>query len=72
MGKHPPDEHIVERLDTIMRAWGSDGAWGKALGVHRKTVWAYRHGVSDIPATQLMRVCIIAKTDPNYILLGRT
>ncbi len=72
MGKHPPNEHIVERLDTIMRAWGSDVAWSKVLGVERKTILSYRHGVSDIPASQLMRVCIITKTDPNYILLGRT
>ena len=43
-----PDQGIVDRLNEVLTAQGSDSTWAKNLGVQRKTVLAYRHGVSDI------------------------
>ena len=38
-----PDQGIVDRLNEVLTAQGSDSTWAKNLGVGRKTVWAYRH-----------------------------
>jgi len=65
-----PDQGIVDRLNEVLTAHGSDFTWAKNLGVDRKTVWAYRHGVSDIPATLLWKVCKVSGVSAEWIMNG--
>ena len=68
--KKYPDQGIVDRLNEIMTAQGSDNTWAKQLRVHRKTVWAYRHGVSDMPLLFLKKVCGATGVRADWILWG--
>ena len=65
-----PDQGIVDRLNEVMTAQGSDSTWAKNLGVQRKTVWAYRHGVSDMPLSFLKKVCGATGVCADWILWG--
>lgn len=65
-----PDQGIVDRLNEVMTALGSDSTWAKNLGVQRKTVWAYRHGVSDMPLSFLKKVCGATGVRADWILWG--
>lgn len=65
-----PDQGIVYRLNDVMTAQGSDSTWAKNLGVDRKTVWSYRHGVSEMPLSFLKKVCGATGVRADWILLG--
>lgn len=65
-----PDQGIVDRLNEVLTAQGSDSTWAKNLGVHRKTVWAYRHGVSDMTLDFLKKVCGATGVRADWILWG--
>lgn len=65
-----PDQGIVDRLNEVMAAQGSDSTWAKHLGVQRKTVWAYRCGVSDMPLSFLKKVCGATGVCADWILWG--
>lgn len=69
--KRYADPEIADRLDEVMRAYASDSKWGELLGVYRKTVWAWRNGVTTMPSDRLRDVCRIAKVSADYILFGR-
>lgn len=63
-----PDQGIVDRLNEVMTAHGSDSTWAKNLGVQRKTVLAYRHGVSDMTLSFLKKVCGATGVSADWIL----
>ncbi len=65
-----PDQGIVDRLNEVLTAHGSDPTWAKNLGVHRKTVLSYRHGVSDMTLTLLKKVCGATGVRADWILWG--
>ena len=65
-----PDQDIVDRLNEVMTAQGSDSTWAKNLGVGRKAVWSYRHGVSEMPLSFLKKVCGATGVRADWILLG--
>jgi len=65
-----PDQGIVYRLNDVMTAQGSDSTWAKNLGVDRKTVWSYRHGVSEMPLSFLKKVCGATGVRADWILWG--
>lgn len=64
------DQGIVDRLNEVMAAQGSDSTWAKHLGVQRKTVLSYRHGVSDMPLSFLKKVCGATGVRADWILWG--
>ena len=64
------DQGIVDRLNDVMTAHGSDSTWAKNLGVQRKAVWSYRHGVSDMPLSFLKKVCGATGVCADWILWG--
>ena len=68
--KKYPDLGIADRLNEVLTAYGSDSSWAKNLGVGRKTVLSYRHGVSDIPATLLKRICLITCVNAQWLIFG--
>ena len=68
--KHYPHPDVVDRLNEVLTAQGSDSTWAKNLGVQRKTVWAYRHGVSDMPLSFLKKVCGATGVRADWILCG--
>ena len=68
--KKYPDLGIAGRLNEVLTAHGSDSTWAKNLGVGRKTVLSYRHGVSDIPATLLKRICLITGVNAQWLIFG--
>ena len=65
-----PDLGIVQRLDEVMTQHGSDSQWGARLECDRKTVLAYRHGDTDIPATRLKRICLITGVNAQWLIFG--
>ena len=68
--KKYPDLGIADRLNEVMTAYGSDSHWAKNLGVGRKTVLSYRHGVSDMPLSFLKKVCGATGVSADWILCG--
>ena len=68
--KHYPHPDVVDRINEVLTELGSDSTWAKNLGVHRKTVWAYRHGVSDMPLSFLKKVCGATGVRADWILWG--
>ena len=68
--KKYPDLGIADRLNEVMTAQGSDSTWAKNLGVGRKTVLSYRHGVSDMPLSFLKKVCGATGVRADWILWG--
>ena len=68
--KKYPDQGIVDRLNEVLTAQGSDNTWAKNLGVGRKTVLSYRHGVSDMPLSFLKKVCGATGVRADWILWG--
>ena len=65
-----PDQGIVDRLNEVLIAHGSDNQWARNLGCQRKTVLAYRHGVSDMPLSFLKKVCGATGVRADWILWG--
>ena len=65
-----PDPGIADRLNDVITAQGSDSHWARNLGVDRKTVWAYRNGVSDMPLSFLKKVCGATGVRADWILWG--
>lgn len=65
-----PDLGIADRLNEVLTAHGSDSTWAKNLGVGRKTVLSYRHGVSDMPLSFLKKVCGATGVRADWILWG--
>lgn len=65
-----PDPGIADRLNDVMTAHGSDSTWAKNLGVQRKTVLSYRHGVSDMPLSFLKKVFGATSVRADWILWG--
>ena len=68
--KKYPDQGIVDRLNEVLIAQGSDSQWARNLGCQRKTVLAYRHGVSDMPLSFLKAVCGATGVRADWILWG--
>jgi hypothetical protein len=68
--KKYPDQGIVDRLNEVLTAQGSDSQWARNLGCQRKTVLAYRHGVSDMPLSFLKAVCGATGVRADWILRG--
>lgn len=63
-----PDLDSVDRLDAIMRKYGSDQRWADVLGVERKTVLGWRHGYRVPNVEVFRRICIIAGASADEIL----
>lgn len=63
-----PDLDVVDRLDAIMREYGSDQRWADVLGVERKTVLNWRHGYWVPNMEMFRRICKTAGASADEIL----
>lgn len=70
MSKNYANPQIVQRLKVTIERCGTDSWWAARLGVSRKTVLSYRHGISDIPATLLWKVCKVSGVSAEWIMNG--
>ena len=70
--KHYAHPEVTARLDYLLtRDNATDTTWGRALGIDRKTVLSYRHGVSQIPVDVLRKVCELTHTSADWVLFGK-
>ena len=67
--EHPD---VQERLAYLLtKDGGNDCYWGRKFGCNRKTVSAYRHGVSSMPIAFLRRLCEETGVSADWVLFGR-
>ena len=66
-----PDPDITERLNEVLLMDGAnDSTWSKRLKVNRKTVLAWRHGVSAPTITHVAVICDYTGVRADWILWG--
>ena len=65
-----PNLDMIDRLDEVMRATGSDAWWGNKLRCDRKTVLHWRHGYQVMNLETFRRICDISGVSADWILFG--
>ena len=67
-----PDPDITERLNEVLLMDGAnDSTWSKRLKVNRKTVLAWRHGVSAPTITHVAVICDYTGVSADWLVNGK-